>query len=296
MSEERNPQEEALESEPEGGESRLGSEANESEPEILTEEDVKEMGLGKGFVGKPISILKDVYREQNKQFTQMKMTVSDIQKQFEDFKKVDLTQKEMKEVQEKVDEKLPEMPDPMDDPEGFKVWQQKRDDLLESKIIKKFESKLKESDNSQTVQELVREKNAAILVDELQQELSRIYGEDYNFALNQSVRQEYNDYLMSKSEEQQKRIISTYAGDPKGLAEAILQFHYAKNFKSGKTGKNENKNEKELHDKKVEQAKNKNQKFTKNTSSPRDKAKEPEDYSPYKKLAEEGEKLVLGEE
>ncbi|MFA5715802.1 MAG: hypothetical protein WC998_08675 [Candidatus Paceibacterota bacterium] len=305
--EEKNVYEEILEdnkakekSEESGGESSETSEKEETaqtdKERKITKEDVKELGLSKTFIGKPYEkTLKTVVLQLGKWNTQQSQKLANIEKEFGELK-VKLSPKEKKEVEEKVEEELPKMPDPFDDPEGFAKWLDKRDNLTLKKFRKEFEDKLKEQDTRGKISEFEAKENRTVLWEEVESGLHKISGDEFETKLVETVSNEFAEYLEDMEEDEFKEFNSFYHGKPKKLAAEMLRWYKSELYDRTKTPKKEEKQKpKETHEEKVEKLKNKNKTFTASASSSREKFKEDDSDSPYKQIIKEGEER-LGEE
>ncbi len=277
-----------------GEESSEASEKEEnaqtSKERKITKEDVKELGLSKTFIGKPYeATLKTVVLQLGKWNTQQSQKLANIEKEFGELK-VKLSPKEKKEVEEKVEEELPKMPNPFDDPEGFAKWLDKRDDLTLKKFRKEFEDKLKEQDTRGKISEFEAKENRIVLWEEVDNGLKKISGDEFEPKLVETVFNEFAEYLEDMEEDEFKEFQSFYHGKPKKLAAEMLRWYKSVLYDRTKTpGKEEKQKPKETHEEKVERLKNKNKTFTAAASSSREKSKDDDLDSAYKQIIKEGE-------
>jgi hypothetical protein len=263
----------------------------------ITKEDVKELGLSKTFIDKPYeATLRTVVSQLGKWNTQQSQKLANIEKEFGELK-VKLSPKEKKEVEEKVEDELPKMPNPFDDPEGFAKWMDKRDSLTLKKFRKEFEDKLKEQDTRGKISEFEAKENRTVLWEEVDTGLQKISGDEFEPKLVETVFNEFAEYLEGMEEDEFKEFNSFYHGKPKKLAAEMLRWYKSELYDRAKTPKKEEKptKPKETHEEKVEKLKNKNKTFTAAASSSREKSKEDDSDSPYKQIIKEGEER-LGEE
>ena len=273
---------------------------------VLTKEDVEEMGLGKGFIGKPITILKDVYKNQDKIFRQNTQALSELKKEFAEFK--DLSKKDIKEAkaeaEEKAEDQLGEMPDPVDDFEAYKAWMAKKDILTEKNFEKILTKVLEEklSGITQSTAELKADKNTQIYYDNMEAELKEIYKDEYSPELIDKVSREFEEYLKSLDEDEQKIIGDRLQMKPTAIVREAILHHKANLFSKGrseKKDKTETEEEKKARiaaeqKKKVETLKKTDKKHTDGTSSFREKSKSDE-KSVYEQIAEENEVIAKSE-
>jgi len=269
------------------------SQTGQTDEKKITQEDLTRLGLSKTFLGKPYyETLENSYGESVKWNTKLAMNLKELEKKFDEFN-VKLTKTEVKEVKETVEDQMPEMPDPLDNPKAFNKWLKERDELTKKELRKEFEDKLKQQPNPE-LNKLIYDHNSQILSDSLEEGLKEAYGDDYEPGDIEAVGKEYEDYLANLPEAKRTKIINLYSGDPEGLAEAILTYHKAKNF--GKKIEQIDEKDKEKHDKKVKKLINTKKNFTQTASSPRTKYEEKNETSPYKKLISEMEVRLAGEE
>lgn len=288
--------------EPSGKETKSAKEEVEidetsQEEAVLTKEDVEGMGLGKGFIGKPLSVLKDVLASQNAKFTQMSQSLSELRKEFAESK--ELSNKELKQVKEKAEEKaedqLGEMPDPVNDFDEYKAWMQKKDELttknFEKILAKVLDEKL--SGISKSTAELQADKNSQIYFDTLNTELKAMYGDNFKPELFDIVNKEFEDSLKELDEDELKIVTERLNRKPLAIVREVIKNHKALLY-GKKTETDEEKAEriKTEQKKKVDQLKNTNKQFTKQTSSPREKAKPDDSDNIYKNIADESEIMV----
>lgn len=269
---------------------------------VLTKEDVEEMGLGKGFIGKPITILKDVYKNQDKQFRQMSQSIPELRKEIAELK--DLSNKEVKQIKDKAEEKaedqLGEMPDPVNDFDEYKAWMQKKDELttknFEKILTKVLDEKL--SGISKSTAELQADKNSQTYFDLVSTELKAMYKDNYTPELVDQVSKEFEDSLKELDEEELEIITQRLNKKPSAIAREVIKNHKALLFgKKSETETNEEKTAriKAEQEKKVNSLKNTSKKFTEAANSSREKAKSDEDDSIYKSMADENEIIAKRE-
>lgn len=262
-------------------------EQHEEVPEaVITEEFAKKHGLPHTFIGRPFDELGKSYNEIKKFDTKLSQqnkslskAVEDIQVRFGNLEK-QLSAKEVKdikqEVADKVEDQMPEMPDPYDKPEEFKKWmaqfaknvqKQTREELL--KTIDEKNQVLQES-----VQKMQVEKMQETLYDSVTSGLQSLYGDEVDSDLIERVIAEYEEYLKENPEFEKG-----YGGKPKLLARDIVWFH--KNnaeipAKKADKGDDEEKTKKaveEAHKKQVEKLNNTTKKYTQSASSARNSDK-----------------------
>jgi len=255
----------------------------------MNEEDLVRLGLSETFLGKPYhETLESQIKEKDKWNRQLSMKLVEFEKKLGEF---DLTPKQIntvkENVKENVDDKLPEMPDPLDDPEAFRVWLEKRDELTRKEFRKELDQ-LKNQKNPE-VDNLIAERNNSLLYENIGKGLKATYGENFDEKLIDTASKEYDTYFEGLPESKQQALKNLYNNDPDGLAEAVVTFHKAQNF-----GKKPDDDKNKQHEKEVNKLKNTGKKFTNSASSQRDKV-EIEDDSPYKKLIAEGEMRLKGE-
>ena len=256
-----------------------------SEPRIITEADVRKLGLSKTFVGKPYDdTIATVIKAQGSWNTQLFQQIKNLQKEFQEMKNsnTSLTKQDVKEVKEEVEDQLDPMPDALDKPAEFKAWLEKRDALTEKKILKHLDEKMKGT--SDDVGKLKERENQIALWDNVEGLLKELYTDGFKQNIVEDVMKEYEEYLNGLPEKEADEIIKFYTGKPTQLARQILIYHKSQNF--GK--KEEKKDTSKEHDEKVEKLKNKTKKFTEGASSPRNKTETENENDPYQQIINEG--------
>lgn len=268
-----------------------------SEEPLLTKEDVEEMGLGKGFIGKPVSILKDVYKNQDKLYRQTSQTLSEMKTEIAELKG-SLSKKEVKEAQktaeQEAEDELGEMPDPVNDFDDYKLWMAKKDKLTTENFRKILREEL--SNVSKSTEELQQDKNNQILWDNLVTGLKEVYGEDLTQDNVNAVLKEYNDSLQELEKDEFDDEIKRYTGRPVSLAKNIIKYHKSNLFgKKEETDEEKKARIKAAQDKKVNQLKKTNKEFTSSATSPRKKADSGSEDNIYKEIADENEIIIKRE-
>jgi hypothetical protein len=115
------------------------------EDSLVTDELAKLLNLPKGFIGKPLSTVGKSYRESltwgnenNKKLIDLEAKLTTLEGQ--------LSQTQIKKTEEEANKEtakqLGKSPDPVEHPEEFYTWLEKRDSLMEEKFNKILESKL----------------------------------------------------------------------------------------------------------------------------------------------------------
>jgi hypothetical protein len=116
------------------------------EDSLVTEELAEALHLSKSLIGKPLKeagkSIKETYswaNENNKKLIQLETKLSNIEGQ--------LSTKQVKEAETAANletkNQLGKMPDPLEKPEEFAEWLEKRDEIKEQKMLKVFEEKTK---------------------------------------------------------------------------------------------------------------------------------------------------------
>lgn len=93
--------------------SETSEEAKEDE-EVITEELAKRFGVSATFIGKPLDELANAFKETKKNYTQTRQEISELKKDFEKL------QSQKAEIKEETGIDVSDLPDPLDDMEGFK--------------------------------------------------------------------------------------------------------------------------------------------------------------------------------
>lgn len=281
-------------------------ELKEQTPEdnLLTEEDVKELGLSKTFIGKDkYTTLKEVYQNAIKWDTKLAQQVSDLQKKMTGLEEA-LSKKEVKEVVKEVEEQLPDYEAEMEkfidndgyvvDKKGLATFNKKyfelREKLLKKEFQKSLDDKTKEIDEKysktgQSVQQLQAEKYQSELYDEIADGLKGIYEEVTPEMIDKAMK-EYGKMLSEEDEETQKLYGNIYSNKPKKLAKDILSYHKANRKVEEKT--DAEKIADKAHEKQIEKLKVSDKKLTKVSTSARDKEVKVEDKD-YDELIKEAE-------
>lgn len=277
------------------------SEEEQPKEILITKEDAEKYGLSKGLIGKPISIMFEEYSNIRKLESKNAQNIATLTQQLGEFKEA-LTKKEVREIEEEVEEQLPDINKFFDetgyvtDVKGFNEALLKREELREKKLKKEFTKLLEEKEKfseeksgttAKQVAQLQLEKLQNDLFDNVTEFLSELYSEEeITPELIDKVIKEYDDFLTEEDEEGRQNYARLYAGKPTKMAKAIILYHKANSFKKP----TENEKAKEMamsaHEKQLEKLKKSGKTFTGSSSSARMQQRESMDLDYDELLAE----------
>ncbi len=125
----------------------------EKSESVITEELVKELGLSNSFIGKPIKELGKSYVELLKLEGKRGNDIADLRNQVNVLQE-QATKKEEKQAIKETKDEFGEMPDPIDDPDGYKVWMKEfKTNLIsemKEEILKELSPALKRTEHLST--------------------------------------------------------------------------------------------------------------------------------------------------
>lgn len=235
---------EEIEVEEEAGDSQASDEIKDS---LVTEELAEMMKLPKGFIGKPLSQIGASYKESvrwantsHEKLTRLETEVNTLKSQ--------LTASETKKIEEQAtrDTKtaLGNVPDPTTEPDEFAKWIEKRDELIEARILKALDKKslelaksIEENPHIKLVQEQAIERAEAFVYSQLKEQLPKeMKVED---VLNSWIEANEDDY-----EDMVKK--GVYKENPRRLVKDVLTWLKAVSYDSLKN-KKDSETTKEIH-------------------------------------------------
>ena len=125
----------------------------EESESVISEEMVKELGLSNTFIGKPIKELGKSHLELQKAYSKQGNDIGELRKQIEILQE-QATKKEEKQAIKETKDEFGEMPDPIDDPDGYKVWMKEfKTNLIsemKEEILKELSPALKRTEHLST--------------------------------------------------------------------------------------------------------------------------------------------------
>lgn len=148
------------------------------EESLVTEELAEEMNLPKGLIGRPLKEVGKSYRESLRWGNDNNQKLIDLETNFRQLEGK-ISQAEMKSAEtaanKETENQLGKAPDPVEDPEGFNKWLDKRDEVIVKRLEKMFEAKAKEISTSvndnpaiKQAQELAAEQTVKLTTQKLQ--------------------------------------------------------------------------------------------------------------------------------
>lgn len=198
----------------------------EEQPNLVTEEMVKEIPALKGLVGKPVSELVKSYASLNSEYGRSQQELGELKKAKPEAKPE--TKPEAKEVkqekslQEQIDELVDktELPDPLDDPKGFAKANAKLQMKINELMNKPQEQERQERERQQKVQAEIQ-KTADLLTKELPEGVKL---EDVQNGFASSIA----EFIKAEP--------TYYFGKPELLASDIARWYWKDQASKGKDG------------------------------------------------------------
>lgn len=294
-----------------GNKIKLDTEVSEEETDnpldssTITAEMAKEFGFDKNLIGKPLREGFNSYKNLQKYDTKLSQELAEIRRTMGEFQK-ELSQKEVKQVEEEVEDQLPdydtelakyqEQIDNCFDDDGFltdkkeynkamaakdkfiKEFNDKRYERLEKAMDKKLEEK--NAPTSSAVNEIQEERYKAAVYDEIVDSLSAIYEGEIPSKMVQKVLDDYGELISQEDEETQKLYFKLY-NNPAKLAKDAVNYHKV-SMNPKQSREDAEKKAQEAHNKQKENLKKKEKSFVQSAASGRDVEKdvkkEDEDY------------------
>ena len=175
------------------------SEESEDSTPLITEKIAKEAGLPKELVGKPIDELGKSYRNLLTDYTKKSSELAELKKvQVKDTPKE--TEKELS---------IDEMPDPIEDIEGFREWMKRYDAQSRNRLKKELEP-IETAKKAQTVKDTF-------------DNIADAVGKNVDI---KSLIDEWGEHSeLSESD------YEIYLSNPKRLIKPVIDFYYAKAYK-----------------------------------------------------------------
>lgn len=213
---------------------------------LVTEELANEMGLPKGFIGRPLSEVGKSYKESkswanttNQELIQLKADLENLKGQVSQTQLKKAEEDAKKEADIKTEDLLGEIPDSLEDPEGFNQWLLKRDSLIAESLRKEFRKELKEESEKikkefqnnpalKTAEQMAIEKTDKMIIESIQNSLPE--GIDANALLTAWLEEIKDDF---------KEIAESglYANKPQRLVKDVLNWFKAQSYDSLKNQK-----------------------------------------------------------
>jgi hypothetical protein len=208
------------------------------EDSLITDELAKLMNLPKGFIGQPLSSIGKSYRqsltwgnENNKKLIQLETKLQTLEGQ--------LSESQIKKTEEAANKEtikqLGKPPDPVNEPEEFSAWLEKRDSIMEEKFTKILEKKsqellksVDENPHLKQAQEIALEKSESMVYAKLQEGLPK--GMNAEVVLNAWFEDNEEDY---------KELVESgvYKNRPQKLVKDVLTWLKAQSYDSLKNQK-----------------------------------------------------------
>lgn len=229
---------------------------------LITEELAKSFGVSKSFIGKPIEELAKSHKEALKWGTENSQQLKEMSKQLEELKS-GLNQKQVESAQEVVEDELGDMPDPVDDPKGFKDYMKSFKKALRDEAIKEAKAQIENDPSIKTAQDLAAKQSEEMTLKLIQSSLGEDEKADEVLQNWFEANEKYVPQLMESG---------IYKNNPEKLANDILQFHKANSFDALKSAQDSDTKLK-IHQKTKENLARVKPSMTKSSTSPRTETK-----------------------
>jgi hypothetical protein len=236
------PEEEIINNEEEIQSDETSAKGKEDESKVedslITDELVKLLNLPKGFVGQPLSSIGKSYRqsltwgnENNKKLIQLETKVQTLEGQLSESQ----IKKTEQDANKETTKQLGKPPDPVNEPDEFAAWLEKRDSIMEEKFTKILEKNsqellksVDENPHLKQAQEIALEKSESMFYTKLQDGLPKgMSAEDVFNAWFEDNEEDYSELCES----------GVYKNRPQKLVKDVLTWLKALSYDSVKNQK-----------------------------------------------------------
>lgn len=131
------------------------------EESLVTAELAEAMNLPKGLIGKPLSQVGESYRKATGEISDTHKRLKDLETNYAALEG-QISQAQIKKTEQEANKEVTtefgKAPDPVDDPDGFQLWLEKRDEIMLEKFQGILKEKLENDPNIKISKELAAER------------------------------------------------------------------------------------------------------------------------------------------